>query len=131
MYNSLAGVNVVRLTANNVCCLFAFCSVLDVKGLVKGKKAADDLYNHKVTYPVAALFTIDHPDRAAWFECWQSHDVPAMVRILNESGTMERCERDIERYVEDGWQQVDESTPTSFSKVLLKMFGHFLVEQHY
>jgi geranylgeranyl pyrophosphate synthase len=104
---------------------------LDVLGKVKGKNAADDLYNHKITYPVAKLFTLDHPDREKWFGYWEDHNVPALVDALKSSGTMDMCNREIERMVLEGWDLVDSLTPNSFSKVLFRMFGNFLIEQHY
>jgi geranylgeranyl pyrophosphate synthase len=104
---------------------------LDVLGKVKGKNAADDLYNHKITYPVAKLFALNHPDREKWFEYWQAHDVPALVDALKSSGTMDNCNDDIQRIVREGWDLVDSLTPNSFSKVLFRMFAHYLVEQHY
>lgn len=105
--------------------------VLDVLGKVKGKNAADDLYNHKITYPVAKLFTLDHPDRAAWFQLWARRDVPGLVAALESSGTMALCKADIEAMILDGWAAVSAATPNSFSKVLFRMFGEFLIEQHY
>ncbi|KAJ4165750.1 hypothetical protein LMH87_007370 [Akanthomyces muscarius] len=105
--------------------------VLDVLGKVKGKNAADDLYNHKITYPVAKLFTLDHPDREKWFQLWEDRDVPGFVEALESSGTMELCKADIEGMILDGWAAVNSLTPNSFSKVLFRTFGEFLIEQHY
>ncbi|KAI9374418.1 isoprenoid synthase domain-containing protein [Aspergillus egyptiacus] len=105
--------------------------VLDVLGKVSGKQAADDLYNHKFTYPVAKLFTLQHPDREKWFGYWEAHDVPALVDALKTSGTIDMCNDDIRRILDEGWEEVHALTPNSFSKVLLRMFAHFLIEQHY
>ncbi|KID81272.1 Terpenoid synthase [Metarhizium guizhouense ARSEF 977] len=105
--------------------------VLDVLGNIKGKNVADDLKNHKITYPVAKLFTLDHPDREKWFGYWEDRNVPALVDVLKSSGTMDMCNKEIERMVLEGWDLVDSLTPNSFSKVLFRMFGNFLIEQHY
>ncbi|KAF4332837.1 geranylgeranyl diphosphate synthase [Fusarium beomiforme] len=105
--------------------------VLDVLGKVKGKNAADDLYNRKITYPVAKLFTLDHPDREKWFGYWQDHDVPAFVEALNSSGTLDKCNDDIERWVRKGWDLIDALTPNSFSKSLFSLFAEFLISHHY
>lgn len=105
--------------------------VLDVLGKVKGKNAADDLYNHKITYPVAKLFTLDRPGRDKWFELWENHDVPALVEALKASGTMDLCKADIEHMILEGWDAVNSLTHNSYSKVLFRMFGEFLIEQHY
>lgn len=105
--------------------------VLDVLGKVQGKNAADDLYQHKITYPVAKLFTLDHPDREKWFKYWEARDVPAIVDCLKSSGTMDMCGDDIKRRVQDGWNLVDMLTPNSFSKALFSLFAEFLVLEHY
>ncbi|KAF5579129.1 geranylgeranyl diphosphate synthase [Fusarium pseudocircinatum] len=105
--------------------------VLDVLGKVKGKSAADDLYNHKITYPVAKLFTLDHPDREQWFGYWQDHDVPALVDALKSSGTLDKCNQDIECWVRKGWDLIDALTPNSFSKALFSLFAEFLISDHY
>ncbi|KAG4258851.1 geranylgeranyl pyrophosphate synthetase [Fusarium proliferatum] len=105
--------------------------VLDVLGKVKGKSAADDLYNHKITYPVAKMFTLDHPDREKWFGYWQGHNVPALVDALKSSGTLDKCNEDIEYWVRKEWDLVDALTPNSFSKALLSLFAEFLISHHY
>lgn len=105
--------------------------VLDVLGKVSGKNAADDLYNHKITYPVAKLFALDHPDREKWYGYWEAHDVPALVEALQSSGTIDRCNEDIQRTVREGWDLVDAITPNSYSKALFSLFAEFLIVQHY
>ncbi|VUC23521.1 unnamed protein product [Clonostachys rosea] len=105
--------------------------VLDVLGKVSGKNAADDLYNHKITYPVAKLFAMDHPDREKWYGYWEAHDVPALVEALESSGTIDRCNEDIQRTVREGWDLVDAITPNSYSKALFSLFAEFLIVQHY
>lgn len=100
-------------------------------GKVKGKNGADDLYNYKITYPVAKLFTLDYPDREKWFGYWEDRNVPALVDVLKSSGIMDMCNEEIERMVLEGWDLVDSLTPNSFSKVLFRMFGNFLIERHY
>ncbi|KAF5253098.1 hypothetical protein FANTH_1929 [Fusarium anthophilum] len=105
--------------------------VLDVLGKVKGKSAADDLYNHKITYPVAKLFTLDHPDREQWFIYWQDHNVPALVDALKSSGALDKCNHDIECWVRKGWDLIDALTPNSFSKALFSLFAEFLISDHY
>lgn len=105
--------------------------VLDVLGKVQGKNAADDLYNHKITYPVAKLFTLDHPDREKWFGYWEAHVVGALVDALMSSGRMSKCNDDIQHRVCEGWDRVDSLTPNSHSTILFRMFANFLIEQHY
>jgi geranylgeranyl pyrophosphate synthase/predicted secreted hydrolase len=105
--------------------------VLDVLGKVRGKQAADDLYNHKITYPVAMLFTLDHPDREKWFSLWEKRDVPAFVEVLKSTGVLDTCNQHIEDMIEQGWDRVNQLTPNSFSKILFRMFGSFLVDEHY
>ncbi|RSL37854.1 hypothetical protein CEP53_015430 [Fusarium sp. AF-6] len=105
--------------------------VLDVLGKVEGKNAADDLHNHKITYPVAKLFTLDHPDREKWFGYWQDYNILALVDALESSGTMEKCNDDIQSWVREGWDLLDALTPNSFSKALLSLFAEFLISQYY
>lgn len=105
--------------------------VLDVIGKVKGKQPADDLHNRKITYPVAKLFSLNHPDRETWFGYWQDGNVTALVDAMKSSGTIDMCTEEIERLVDEGWDRVNSLTPISFSKVLLRMFGKFLIGKHY
>jgi geranylgeranyl pyrophosphate synthase len=112
--------------------------VLNLRGFEgELKTVAEDLVEGKVTAPVAkALGLVDRDERGALWAALRdgSRDAGAVQRailIIERSGALDACMEDARALVEDAWARAEPFLRDSNAKIMLRAFGHYLLDRHY
>jgi len=100
------------------------------------KVVGEDIMCGKVTMPVAKAMALikSRDERAKMWETIQSKPqdkktVDAIIAQLEECGALDACKKQADDLVEDGWKALDSKVPDSFSKMMLRSFGWFVVRR--
>ncbi len=112
--------------------------VLNLRGF-KGetKTLGEDLMAGKVTFPVAcaaqfmpleAFKTLLTRIRA---QPQDKTEVIQLIALLENSGAIQASADIAAKMIEESWQQLDPLIPDSFTKVMLRVFGRYIIERHY
>lgn len=100
------------------------------------KVVGEDIMCGKVTMPVAkAMSLIKSRDVRA--KMWATiaskpqdkETVDAIIAQLEECGALDACKKQADDLVEEGWRALDAKVPDSFSKMMLRSFGWFVVRR--
>jgi geranylgeranyl pyrophosphate synthase/predicted secreted hydrolase len=120
--------------------------VLNLRGLYstkadKAKKAqilktlGEDIKDGKVTMPIAKAMTrLNKKERKALWTTVKSKPqdqktVLQCIAKLEACGAIDACTAQADILVEDAWRELDKVCPDSFSKIMLRSFGSFVVER--
>jgi len=120
--------------------------VLNLRGLYstkadKAKKAqilktlGEDIKDGKVTMPIAkAMSRMGLKDRRVLWNTVRSKPqdqktVLQCIADLEACGAIDACTAQADTLVEDSWKKLDQVCPDSFSKIMLRAFGSFVVER--
>lgn len=117
----------------------AFQIIDDVLNLVglPGKTRGEDITAGKVTYPVAkAMSRLPLEERQwLWNTVKSKPEDPAVVASvitkLEQCGAIAACNEESDGMVEKAWQELDPVLAPSFSKLLLRTFGWYVLSRHY
>jgi len=90
----------------------------------------------KVTMPVAKAMALIR-SRDVRSEMWETikskpQDEETVARViaqLEECGALDACQKQADDLVEDAWRALDSKVPDSFSKMMLRSFGWFVVRR--
>jgi len=100
------------------------------------KVLGEDIMCGKVTMPVAkAMARIPKlEDREALWETIKSKPqdekvVADVIAKLEACGALDACQAQADKLVEDAWHELDMAVPDSFSKMMLRSFGWFVVRR--
>jgi len=99
------------------------------------KVVGEDIMCGKVTMPVAkAMSRMDKTQRAELWNVIKSKPqdqkvVDKVIQDLEDCGAIEACVEHANRLVEDSWAAMDPIVPDSFSKMMLRSFGWFVVRR--
>lgn len=89
----------------------------------------------KVTMPIAKAMTmLPLSDREKLWATVKSKPedqavIDATIADLEKVGAIQACCHDADRIVEEAWNNLDKKVPDSFSKLMLRAFGWFVVER--
>ena len=106
--------------------------VINLRGFSGLKNRAEDLHEGKITTPVVrALNVLEAEDRSALCRhmglIGDVRDVERAIRLIDKCGALDWCVEYSSQLVENAWQAVDRELPDSFSKIMLRAFGWFVV----
>ncbi len=112
--------------------------VLNLRGFKGGLKAkAEDVSNGTITLPVAkAMSRLPETERAWIWRTLSSKpkdpDVVAeVVQKLEACGAIEAVSQQARDLVEEAWKRASPLLEDSFSKVMFRAFGWYVLERHY
>ena len=52
-----------------------------------------------------------------------------VIATLEACGALDACQDQADKLVEDAWKELDSAVPDSFSKMMLRSFGWFVVRR--
>ena len=100
------------------------------------KVLGEDIMCGKVTMPVAKAMARmpKRADREALWETIKSKPqdekvVADVIATLEACGALDACQSQADKLVEDAWKELDVKVPDSFSKMMLRSFGWFVVRR--
>ena len=99
------------------------------------KTLGEDIMDGKVTMPVCkAMKMLTRKEREVLWNVIKSRPqdqnvVNEVIAQLEEIGAVEACVEQSDLIVEEAWAALDELIPDSFSKMMLRAFGWFVVER--
>jgi geranylgeranyl pyrophosphate synthase len=112
--------------------------VLNLRGFKGGLKAkAEDVSNGTITLPVAkAMSRLPEAERAWVWRTLSSKPkdaavVAEVVQKLEACGAVEAVSQQARDLVEEAWQRASPLLDDSFSKVMFRAFGWYVLERHY
>ncbi len=112
--------------------------VLNLRGFKGGLKAkAEDISNGTITLPIAkAMSRLPEAERAWIWRTLSSKpreaDVVAeVVKKLEDAGAIEAVATQARELVEDAWRRASPLLEDSFSKIMFRAFGWYVLERHY
>lgn len=112
-----------------------YTGAADKKAGVELKVVGEDIMAGKVTFPVVkALARLPKPEMRAMWEVIrtkpQDHAVVAdVIAKLEACGAIDACEEHSRVIVEDAFAALEGIIPDSFSKIMLRAFGHYVTER--
>ena len=101
------------------------------------KTCGEDVMEGKVTFPIAlAMKSLSKETRADVWEKVQSKPqdmstVQSVIETTRATGALVESRQIAVKMVEDAWSNVAPLLPDSFSKMILRAFGLFVLERHY
>jgi geranylgeranyl pyrophosphate synthase len=106
--------------------------VINLRGFRGLKTRAEDLREGKLTTPVVrALNVLGENERIALCQhmglTGGAIDVDAAMKLIDDCRALDWCIQHSSELVENAWKDVDRILPDSFSKVMLRSFGWFVV----
>lgn len=112
--------------------------VLNLRGF-KGdlKTRGEDIMKGKVTLPIAkAMSKLPLAERQWIWSTFQSYPenpqiVSSVVEKLEAGGALDACVEQASDLVEAAWKNAEPKLKDSFSKVMLRAFGWYVLERHY
>ena len=112
--------------------------VLNLRGFKGGLKAkAEDVSNGTITLPIAkAMSRLPESDRAWLWSTLSSKPsdpevVAAVVKKLEDAGAIEAVATQAHDLVEAAWKRASPLLEDSFSKIMFRAFGWYILERHY
>ena len=101
----------------------------------KMKTLGEDIMAGKVTMPVAKAMS--RMSKEAREKLWNTvkakpqdtETVNAVIADLESVGAIDACVEQANKLVEDAWDKLDAAVPDSFSKMMLRSFGWFVVRR--
>jgi len=114
-----------------------YTNAADRRANIALKKLGEDITCGKVTIPVVKAMNV-LPTKEARQKLWDTvrskpqdpEVVAAVIEQLEEVGAVDACVKQATDIVEEKWKILDECTPDSFAKVMLRSFGWFVIERH-
>ena len=58
-------------------------------------------------------------------------DFKQLITLLENTGAIETSANLATTMVEESWQNLDPLIPDSFTKIMLRIFGRYIIERHY
>jgi geranylgeranyl pyrophosphate synthase len=112
--------------------------VLNLRGFKGGLKAkAEDISNGTITLPIAkAMSRLPEAERAWIWRTLSSKPkeesiVAEVVKKLEDAGAIEAVATQARELVEDAWKRASPLLEDSFSKIMFRAFGWYVLERHY
>jgi geranylgeranyl pyrophosphate synthase len=119
--------------------------VLNLRGIYSGKadktaglqlkNLGEDITAGKVTIPVVkAIGLLPRAEMRKLWEVIKSKPadrstIDACIATLESCGAIDACVEQAERLIDDSFAELDKHVPDSFSKLMLRAFGHFVISQ--
>lgn len=114
-----------------------YTSTADLRENVMLKNLGEDISSGKVTIPVVkAIARLPKTEMRRLWEviesCPENPTVIAeCIQALEDCGAIDACVDHATQLVEDAWKVLDACVPDSFSKLMLRSFGWFVIERHH
>ena len=116
--------------------------VINLRGFVgDAKLRGEDITAGKVTFPVAVAMRADAPggSEATRREIWQliqkrssdAADVERCISLIDACGGLSGSTAHADSLVEQAWAELEPHIPDSFYKLMLRVFGMYVLQRHY
>jgi geranylgeranyl pyrophosphate synthase len=112
--------------------------VLNLRGFEgRLKNRGEDLVEGKITAPVAKAFgRLDREGRAALWNILSagSRDaaaVESVIALLEQCGALDDCLTEADAIVEKAWAAAAPLVADSHAKLMLRVFGWYVLQRHY